>query len=200
MDDLQRNKSYDWFKVAMQYLIATEFLLDIICKNKNEHLYFGKQISDKFSNKKLESNDLGFFCPVMFNFYHSLEVIYKGLASLHGKNVKRIHILSNLFFRGVQKINTISNEDKKMLYCYADTIKNKFPDFNDWLVSNKLTIDNFYEFLKYPESKNGTRFLEFNFLGKEKNTLPFYKNLRKDVITIRKFIVKHYYESTGEER
>lgn len=200
MDIIQRDKSYLWLKRSMNYLIATEFLLDLICDNENKHSYFGDLIDDDLLNKKLESNDAELFSPAMFNFYHALEVTYKGLIQLHGGIIsKKDHGLKKLSSK-IQKLNGISNEDKGLLCCYVDNINSKYPEFGRWISSNGLTIDSYYEFLKYPELKSGMTLKVFNFLGKEKEALPFYKNFREDIKNLRKFIVSHYYNLTNEER
>jgi hypothetical protein len=205
---MERNNSYPWFKIAVQYLIASEFILKIICKNENSRSYFGDVIDDDLLMEKLESNDGEMFYPVMLNLYHALEITYKGLIQLHKKeNPPGNHNLINLLVE-VKSIAEISYDDKKLLGCYVDDIEDKFQEFNKWLLLNNMSIDNFYLFLKYPVSNinKGSEtqvvdiFASDDLLGKERITLPFYENLLCDIKKLRRFIVSNYYNTTNEDR
>lgn len=188
--------------VSMQYLIGTQYLLQVIIENRNRHSYVGNPIDDDILQEKLESNDREIFYPLMFNFYHALEIIFKGLIELQtSENLQRKHSLSQLYKR-VEKLE-LNKTDLLLIGSYVSKIDENFPEFAKWMQENKLTIDSFYEFLKYPAATiNGKEkisrvelYSDPKLLGKEDKTLPFYKKLCNDIEKIRRLIVKQHHQS-----
>lgn len=179
----------------MQYLIATETLLNKICENKNSSSYFGKPMPDDVIEKKLEGNDQNLFYPLMFNFYHTIEMYYKHLLVLGNQTFKKEHKLSDLFNQientGILNIDNSLSFDLSV-YINMESLQEAFPPFYNYLYKIEKNPDDFYLFLKYPNYTNEVNkeiFQDPYLLGQQQNTLIYYKSLQKYVENLRKFIV-----------
>ena len=90
--------------------------------------------------------------PILFNFYHGLELRMKGsLVLLSHYNISADHKLTGLL-NDFRKNYKNQHKTIQFLEKYIDT--NFMPEYlKSWFVKHNLQIDNYYHFLKYPFDK-----------------------------------------------
>ena len=109
---------------------------------------------DTEQNTRWSDSNIG--VPVLFNFYHGLELFMKGLqyrASSVSKS--KDHNLQKLFSELVKSEYQIP---KKLILLLKKYIYSENP-FQRFFEDNGGTANDFYTFLKYPESKTNKDFI-----------------------------------------
>lgn len=135
-------------------------------------------------HKKTCWSDFNISIPLLFNFYHFLELRIKGLLILKGEKPKG-HDIVILF----EDVKSKFPEEKVLL----DTIniylnKNKIdPYLKDFLEQNNFDINEFYDFLKYPTPKSFTKVRNYQKLKyKEEKALTCFKKMIDHIEKINK--------------
>jgi hypothetical protein len=134
---------------------------------------------------KTRWNDMNIGVPILFNFYHGLELYMKGL--LQHQNLlptNKTHNLSNLYNLISINQNKFTPEIIKILDKY---LSEKNP-FNDFFLDNSVTPDQFYHCLKYPEDLKGKQFKFSKIRGNENIGLHKFCVIRDDIINLRSAI------------
>ncbi len=120
--------------------------------NKNL-LFFDGNLSEDESWLKYDLqtnwNDNNIAIPVLFNFYHGIELVLKGLILKCGGEIQKVHNLS-LFLENLKKSPNPPNLE---LLNHFEQILSY--DLNSFFSSNNKTADDFFELLKYPQLKKG---------------------------------------------
>jgi hypothetical protein len=117
--------------------------------------------------EKTKWNDFNIGVPILFNFYHGLELIMKGLLQEVEKlpDGKKTHKLTDYY-------NIIQQNEKIFSKGIIISIQNVLKEngrFSDFFESNKSNVDQFYLILRYPESSKGNiNYTHNEIRGKEK--------------------------------
>lgn len=127
--------------------------------------------------------------PLLFNFYHGLELILKGFViASEGKSAKLNHGLTQLYHKFIKNYK---NQTKlnKFFSKYLD--KTQMPSLLlDFLTHNKLSVDRFYESLRYPFDLNlSNEYQHFVLKYQGTNGIQFYRSMSKDIREMMKLIV-----------
>jgi hypothetical protein len=131
-------------------------------------------------------NDFNIGVPILFNFYHGLELMLKGLILECGENLEaKDHKLSNL----LGKLKSSESPPSDGVIQIFDKYVNQGP-FIEFFNSNDSNIDNFYQLLKYPESMKNEQFRFYEIRGTEKKGLTRFKEIRQDIQRLREEIIK----------
>ncbi|MEX0906090.1 MAG: hypothetical protein WD604_09780 [Balneolaceae bacterium] len=177
------NRAIDFLKVGIQYLSIVELSSNKTYQQGNTNYYIS---SDPISAEKLEEetnwSDFNLVLPLLFNFYHGLEVLLKGFICLQENSIAKTHRLGELL--------AIFNKfypNSKLIHLFEKYIHSeKLPSIlADFCIKSSTTMDEFYLSLKYPE-KNHKVAYNYNplmFTG-EKCKLSF-KELRDDIQIFR---------------
>ncbi len=141
---------------------------------------------DEYENQTKWS-DSNIIVPVLYNFYHGLELLLKGFF-LYKKtegDIKLNHNIENLF----DEFKSFFPDQK----CLID-ILNKYIGLNvsaeilkDFFSTNNISTNRFYEALRYPSDvkmKNYFSHLELKYKGVE--GVPFFQELKDDIDCIRR--------------
>jgi hypothetical protein len=132
-------------------------------------------------------NDFNIGVPILFNFYHGLELFMKGLLQELGNEEKMTsHKLTDLESRLKNKTLGIPESMLDILNLH---LSNRSP-FHEFFVTNNLGIDNFYELLKYPESKKGQEFFFWDIRGQEQQGLKKFEEIKKATIVLKEEVIK----------
>ncbi len=126
-------------------------------------------------------NDSNIGVPVLFNFYHGLELFMKGLLIRVGGQKSKSHNLQDLY---KELIKSEYNIPKKLTLLFKKYIYSENP-YKDFFEDNEGTANDFYTFLKYPESKTNKDFTFRSIRGGEEQGLARYIEVRDDIINIR---------------
>jgi hypothetical protein len=129
-------------------------------------------------------HDFTIITPLLFNFYHGLELTLKGLLTIKEFKFKHTHDLSYLFLNFTKEFpeNTFAIKIEK--YIDTDSLPALLSEF---CKSNKVDIDTYCQSFKYPVSSNGKQIYDqFPLKYKGEEGIPFFEELVSDSIIIRK--------------
>jgi len=127
-------------------------------------------------------NDSNIGVPILFNYYHGLELFMKGiLIRVSGELKIKNHNLQDLYKELIKSEYRIPKELSQLFKKYIFS-KNPFKDFFE---DNGASANDFYTFLKYPESRTNKSFIYRSIRGGEEPGLTRYIEIRDDIIRIR---------------
>ena len=139
-------------------------------------------------NKIFQKNDNNIGIPIMFNFYHGLELFMKGLLEIENINLLELnHNLEDLYKE--LKANESKYTPSLIRLLKSHIYNAKY--FNPFFESNNIKVKDFYIALKYPQDKNcNIPFKYYTIRGKEEETLKIYKAMSEATINFRDEILK----------
>jgi len=149
--------------------------------------------------EKTKWSDFMIIEPVLFNFYHGVELLLKGLLLLTEQpQVKATHTLSSLFHRA-EGVASIPNEMKEIIREYV-IAKGNDVFFAPFLVENQLSIDDLYESLRYPSDRNFTSLNNyFSLHYNEEKAIKFFEKIMIDIRTLQKMGTILYRETVKQK-
>jgi hypothetical protein len=136
--------------------------------NENE----SQEEEEKRLNEIFKRNDNSLGVPLMFNFYHGLELFMKGLLELENISLdKTDHNLKDLY-------KIIKENEAHFTPSLLRVLKKHICEassYNPFFKDNGITVNQFYLGLKYPQSKDGSKKYKYlSIRGKEEETLKIY--------------------------
>lgn len=169
---------------SIQFLRLVESVLEETLKKKNIHAYFGDEITDVEFDNLTRWSDFNVIRPVLFNFYHGIELLIKGILLISNPKYKLDHNLEQLWSE-ISKIDNIPSEIKAALDRHINP--NGLPEpMKKFLKQNNLTISQLYEYLRYPTNKQYLAFPDYDFFEYQgKSLIPYLKSLKKDSHDVR---------------
>jgi HEPN domain-containing protein len=163
-----------YWLTGTQYLNLVECALSEATRQGNpwglvsSHPLTFKEVEDR---TKWSDHRIGI--PILFNFFHGIELWLK--AALLEKGIQKSgHRLTELFNNARSVIGPCDFFD--VLEPFIHNIK-LTSILGEFLSENKITIDSFYEALKYPELKNGSDISHDALLGRTELGLNFYNEI-----------------------
>jgi len=175
-------REFGYWSTGIQYLHIVDVVAQKLIENENVHVVISnKEITEEEYNDKTRWSDFNLILPLLFNFYHGIEVILKGFLAAKGKPVKG-HNLKELLkdFSGLYTESTLNNLLGK--YIYQDQLKEPLASFFE---QSSSTADEFYQALKYPESTKGEPYKHEVLMEKGSEGISFFKILVNDIRNIR---------------
>ena len=195
------DRSFCFLSLSENYLLLVKNVLKETIKQGNTQVVLGdKEITEKIYINKTKWSDFNIIIPVLFNFYHGLELLMKGLLSLiDNYELKNSHDIKEILedFRS----NYIKNmEIINILNKYIDS--NSMPKiFSECLKENNISINKFYIFLKYPTDKNISRMYNyFKLKYNEEEVLSLFKGIIDDIDFLISKVVKVYREKESKNQ
>lgn len=119
-------------------------------------------------------NDFNIAIPVLYNFFHGVELILKGLILKCGGSLEKKNHNLNWHFNKLKKCP--KPPDKNVIDHFEKILFDN--GFNDYFKENKATSDSFYEVFRYPERKNGDEIKYWLLRGKEKDGLEKFEKIK----------------------
>lgn len=143
--------------------------------------------SEKEMEEELRWSDLHIIEPTLFNFYHGIELSLKALLVAKGEPIGKIHKLSRL----LELVN--SRYDSKELSdfygAYIDTEKLP-PILKGFCSESGVTMDFYYQSLKYPTGTKAESFNHSALRGHESEGVKLFSQISEDLVRSRKLIEK----------
>ena len=176
-----------YWRLGIQYLHLTQQASDEISKQRNAWLVVGEGPEPIDYAERTKWSDHMVATPVLFSFFHGIELMLKGFAALKGPRTKPPnHSLSALAsaFNDEQNDAVISQFLEK--YLKAATVPSPLKEF---LAASHTDIDKYYQALKYPESAAGQEYIHNELYYKGEWGLSFYSQLRDDIAAVRPALV-----------
>lgn len=149
-------RSLAFWTLGEKYLNLSQGVCDRTIRSHNQNTIVSeKDISWEEYERKTKWNDVNMVIPLLFNFYHGLELMLKGFILFSGgTGSKPNHHISNLY-RKFLAAYTDQTKLKSLFERYIDKAHMP-PLLYDFIVYNKLSVDQFYEVLRYPYNKDLT--------------------------------------------
>ena len=143
---------------------------------------------EKRINEIFTRNDNNIRIPVMFNFYHGLELFMKGLLELENISLdKTNHNLKDLY--KIIKENE-SRYPVSLIQVLKKHIYNQ-KSYNPFFKDNDMNVNDFYIGLKYPQNRDGSK--KYNYAsirGKQEQTLKIYLAINDAIIELKEEMQK----------
>ena len=181
----QLDRALGFWVLGLQYLHLAECSADEIVKRGNIHFMVFDGIDleeqDAVFDEAVKWADHSLGIPVIFNFYHGLELCLKGLLAMNGK-VPGNHKLSQLSSECSLLHGGASFQG--ILERYIDTSKahGLLKVFFD---SNSIEIDEWFQALKYPEMKSGKTLIDRSLRYQGEEGAKFFDTLKRDISEFR---------------
>ena len=177
---IEVKKALSFIETAQQYLELCSNTSKLIVKHGNTDL-------EGIDENGSVWTDYYLAIPVLFNFYHGLELYFKGLIIVEGVNIQN-HKLTEL----MAKVKEL-HPDGMFLYSIEKYISTESspPIISKFLNSASIQIDDWYQAFKYPESTKGKTFdhYDLQFTGSE--GVQLFSNLVSDIKAFKEDAVKY---------
>lgn len=136
---------------------------------------------------KTRWNDFKIGVPLLFNYYHGLELLMKGLLQeTNNLPPKNTHKLSDYY----ELIKTNQHAYSVKLVDLIGQFITESNPFKDFFLCNGGDVNDFYLMLRYPTKNKDSEEYQFKEIrGKGENGLVKWLQLRENTINIKKEIV-----------
>jgi hypothetical protein len=167
------DRAYDYLTLGAQFLrLANRGCSELVKTGNKRVIYTEKPITNNEISAQLCWSDHGVGAAILFNFFHGIELTLKAFLALETKPASFGHRFTELLkeyerhFPDTDLGQTIGRN-----LCF-----DKATPLGRFLAESNLTIDDWYQGLKYPESKGKSHehfYLKFG--GSE--TIPFWVSI-----------------------
>jgi hypothetical protein len=180
--------------MGLKYLhlvrVTAEQVVD--AKNKTVATWWGDRTPEEEASeldRQTKWSDARLIEPLLFNFYHGLELLLKGFVLwAAGMDTKLDHRMTRLlesFMAAFPNEHELTKVFQKYITRSAMTEL-----LSEYLEQNGLSVDNFYESLRYPFDRKFAQNYEHLVLKyKGREGLPFYEQLVTDIGSLAKMAV-----------
>lgn len=171
-----------YWTLAAQFLRhAHESCVEIINSGNKFMLTGPKPISNFEFNQAVRWSDHAVGTSVLFSYFHGIELILKGFLAAAGIKAAH-HRLTDLLKDFDAKFPSTD---------LGDAIRGALPNagvdspMGRFLKTNSLQIDDWYEALKYPESRKGAAFDHYDLKFGGDSTIPFWTSVHSSTADIQ---------------
>ncbi len=178
-------KALGYWRLGFQYLDLSQKVSKLIsdCGNKSIVVFNGLDFDkhDEEYNEATKWADHRQSIPVIFNFYHGIELLLKGLTISSGDLIKGHKLIELLL--AVRSLHPEANFlDDVEKYINTNEMPNVLRDF---ITGSCNDINEWYEAFKYPESNNGKIYSHIALKYKQEVGAKFFGALSDDIYNIR---------------
>lgn len=186
-----KDKSYKIFLFSDHYkqMVMNTLEMAIIGKNPSA-IISDTYITEQTFDAKTKYCDYRIIYPLLFLFYHWMELVLKGFLLVLVKEnpeTKKPDI-EKIAHHNIIKLlkqfkENYSNEKDIINFFEKYTIKNNMPSFlKVFFDKNKLSVKNYYNFFRYPLNKNFDITCDYSSIKHtNKKGLIFFEDLLKDI-------------------
>lgn len=173
------DQALGYWTVGLQYLHLVETVIGETIAHRNAHVLMSdKEIAWDDYDRDTRWSDHRLVIPLLFDFYHGLEVILKGFLVAVGKPVKTSHKLSQL----VADFEESFPHHILGVIARKYTVQNQLPEMLGFFCKTSgTTIDDYYQALKYPQSTRGTVYKHYPLKYRGEGGVLFFEGLAKDI-------------------
>ncbi len=191
---MNQNEKYEqalsFWTMSFNYLQLVEAVVNETIKQGNIYTVISdKPIDCEEYESHVKWSDFNIVVPVIYNFYHGLELVLKGFILLQRtENLKLDHDIEKLFKEFTQLYS-----DETPIICILKKYISNCPTIEPlkrFFSQNGISSNRFYEALRYPCDKNINNSFEHIFLkynGKE--GINFFETLKNDISNLQKLFV-----------
>lgn len=169
--------------LAYDFWSLTRNSIDLIEKQgyKRVYLFSGEETDvHKKYQEQTKWNNFNVGIPILFNFYHGLELFMKGLLDSENIKFNTNHNLKNLF---------IKIDENRILYTteIIDLLKKHVyhsDSYNSFFKENNLDVNDFIAF-RYPKEKNSEKIFNYQLIkGSDEDAKKLFIELKNATIDL----------------
>lgn len=139
-------------------------------------------------------SDLNIAQPVLFNFYHGVELSLKALLVAKDVSIQTNHRLSGL----LEEVQNHYDENAANEFYSKYIVQERLPDIlSAFCNETGMTMDLYFQSLKYPTSTKNQKFNHAVLRCNVKKGIQLFSDIKKDIENFRTLfmdLVKHEYE------
>jgi hypothetical protein len=173
--------------MAEKYLRTARELSSMIVRSGNRSsLSSSRKLSPAEVDRRTRRSDTNLGPPLLFNFYHGIELCLKGHALGQKLKTSKTHNISSLLsaLQATSHNCALLKELNSWIPPPASSTIGKF------LTNNSITIDDWYQALKYPSFTNGQQIDHFGLKYGGASALKFWKSLEvSSTVLIRESVL-----------
>jgi hypothetical protein len=177
-------KALDFWTVGIEYLHLVQAVSNETHNQGNAHVVISETpLTESEYAEQTKWSDHNLVMPLLFNFYHGLEVILKGFRLASGLGGRHSHKLSDL----LTEFKTQYPEDDLIPLLEKYILQTNLPPIlSEFCTTSGITIDDYYQTLKYPESTQGVQYEHHPLKYRAEEGAMFFAELRDDIEKIRR--------------
>jgi hypothetical protein len=181
------NKALGYWTIGIQYLHLVEIVTQELIKQGNLFVVISNdEISIEQYAEKTKWSDHHLVVPLLFDFYHGLELLLKGFLVAKGKSVSTNHKLFDLF----EAFISLFPKHALGVLIRKYVAQNQLPEpLASFCAKSGISIDAYYQALKYPESTKNILFKHTPLKYRGDVGLDFFNFLASDIAQMRKDVV-----------
>ena len=181
-----------FFSISFQFFSLVQNSLNEAINQGNQWVITSeKEIQFDDYEKKTSWSDHQIIIPVLFNFYHGLELFLKGLLQFDPNfELKAKHSIEALSSKFIK-----DNSSEKILCAFLRkyTHRGQLPEIlKNFLDKNNISVNQLYEALRYPTDPSFATirtYLQIKYRGED--GINFFKELVQDIEEARIAAVKY---------
>ncbi|MCU7845812.1 MAG: HEPN domain-containing protein [Candidatus Thiodiazotropha sp. (ex Monitilora ramsayi)] len=144
--------------------------------------------SDEEYEEHTKWSDLNIIEPTLFNFYHGIELSLKSLILAKEEELKNDHKLSNLLTIVKELYGAVGFVEFYEKYIY----QKKLPEvINNFCRETGMTMDLYFQSLKYPTSTKGHEFNHSSLRALDDIGVTLFQEISEDLRSARKEVQKY---------
>lgn len=128
-------------------------------------------------------SDLNIIEPTLFNFYHGIELSLKSLILVKNEELKNDHKLSTL----LTKVKQLYGDAEFIGFYEKYIFQKRLPEIlNNFCLENGMTMDLYFQSLKYPTSTKGHKFNHSSLRSLGEDGKVLFQEIAVDLRSTRK--------------
>ena len=141
-------KTLKFYKLGHQFLNSSKVLLEKLVENDNRQVVISNfEITEEYYNEQTKYSDFNIIIPILFNYYHGLELIIKAALEQVGK------------------LKEEYKEDENFINCIIEKIDKPIQIVNKFQTdNNRINGFSVYEALRYPDNKSSDKLINYESL------------------------------------
>lgn len=172
---MKKPYSLGFWTVGIQFLRLVKASTTELVDSGNPHVIFSdSEVGRDRYDYITRWADHNVAIPILFNFYHGIELILKGFISLN-KPPPSSHNITCLLNEAGD-----STSRPNEFFDFIDTFVSKIPKdslLREFTEINSISIDSWYEALKYPISRQGQEFHHYPLKYGGEGTISFWRDI-----------------------
>jgi hypothetical protein len=191
---MQNSAALHYWTLGLQFVnLFQAGVFEAVARNNCHVVKSAQPLRIEEYDNETRWSDFNVAVPLLFSLFHGVELILKGFYQAHGKSVPKHHKLSQLLevFGGSPGCAEIKKEIEVLLTPVEGSVLHEF------FAKNSVSMDQWYEALKYPELHDGTVISHLSLKYKEESGLKDFFSLSQSLESIRIKVVAYGRASVG---
>ncbi len=179
-------RSLDYWTTSFYYLNLFTAVADQLVVKGNQYIIIGDStISPEDYDEQTKWSDHNISLPLLYNFYHGLELLLKGFVLL--KNTSQNTKLNHQVVQLLENFKSQFSEEAEMIAILEKYVSSKpnIQPLKSFFDSNNITPNEFYQALRYPYDIKFNEFRHIDLKYRGSDGVHFYKELINDINRLR---------------